>query len=101
MRSGGGSSRPRSRWPRRSSAIPGSSPKRFRATFDVAIDTGPVTSDERTANDASVTAGTLSREGGMAANGVADVDAEIAQMNADPLNKLELGIKRATMLQSA
>jgi hypothetical protein len=78
---------------------PGKFTKTLRATFDVAIDSGPVTSDERIANDASVAGGTLSREGGMAANGVADVNAMIAQMNADPLNKLELGIKRATMLQ--
>jgi hypothetical protein len=77
---------------------PGRFTKTLRATFDVSIDTGPITSDERTAIDASVTAGTLAREAAMSAAGVADVDAMIEQMNNDPLNRLELGIKRATML---
>lgn len=67
---------------------PGRYTDTLRAAFECQIDAGPVTSSERTANDASVEAGTLSREGAMAANGVADIDAMIEQMNADPLNML-------------
>jgi hypothetical protein len=70
----------------------------LRATFDVAIDLGPVTFDERTANDASVAGRhALARgrhDGERRRRRRRD---DCAQMNADPLNKLEIGIKRATM----
>lgn len=67
----------------------------LRAVFTCRIDTGPVDALERAANDASYKSGTLSREGAMARNGVADVDAEIALMDAQPGSNLDL-IERMT-----
>jgi hypothetical protein len=72
------------------SGQPGKYTKTLRAVFTLRLDTGPVDSLERAANDLSYKNGTLSREGAMARNGVADVDAETELIDAQPGAELAL-----------
>lgn len=61
-------------------------PGRFqslRAVFTCQIDAGPISADDMDATRANVLAGLLSEESGMAAIGVADVDAEQAKIAAE------------------
>lgn len=76
---------------------PGKYTEQLRATFACQIDTGPLTAQERAANDASV-GKTLSRETAMERNGVADVDAELQRMNAEPAAHLDMLTKQSTII---
>lgn len=64
--------------------VPGYYTSQLRAVFNLRMDTGPVDALERTANNESYKAGTMSRETAMARNGIADVDAEVALIDAQP-----------------
>lgn len=55
----------------------------LRCDFDARIEDGPVSSEERAANRADVTAGLLSRETAMSRNGTEDTDAEKARIRED------------------
>ncbi|MGI8765688.1 MAG: hypothetical protein ACR2KM_04120, partial [Gemmatimonadaceae bacterium] len=78
---------------------PGLYTNQLRATFACQIDTGPLTAQERTANDASV-GKTLSRETAMERNGIVDVDAELQRMNAEPSAQIALVTAQATAIKT-
>lgn len=79
---------------------PGKYTTTLRGVFDCVIDTGPITAEERTSIDASVTAGTLSRETGMALEGVQDTAAEMARIQRDPTAQLAATTQRAAAFSS-
>lgn len=55
----------------------------LRCDFDAIIETGPISSEERTANREDVSTGLLSKESAMSRNGVEDTDAEKARIAED------------------
>lgn len=77
---------------------PGKYSKTLRAYFNCRLDTGPVTADERTANDNSVKAGTLSLESAIVRNGETDPDAEMARLASQPGANLTILERQSAML---
>jgi hypothetical protein len=69
----------------------------LRATFTCYLDAGPVDYNERAQNLAEMEAGVLSRQSTIEANGIVDVDAEIARINSEPSAGLDAETKRATI----
>lgn len=68
---------------------PGALTSLVRVEVQCRLDTGPLSPEERAANETSV-GKTLSQETAMARNGVDDVDAEKARMASDPLSRATL-----------
>lgn len=69
----------------------------LRASFTCRTDTGPVDAAERAQNDKSYQAGTMSQETAMQRNGIADPDAEMTRINAQPGGDLSILEKRAAI----
>ena len=56
----------------------------LRVDFNCRVDLGPISPDEKRANDEAVKSGSLSLETAMSRNGVNDVDAELQRMMRQP-----------------
>jgi hypothetical protein len=76
---------------------PGKFTKLLRASFACRADTGPVDAAERAQNDKSYQAGTMSQETTMQRNGIADPDAEITRITAQPGGDIAVLEKRAAI----
>lgn len=71
---------------------------KLRAYFNCRIDTGPITADERNANNASVAAGTLSVESAIVRNGETDPDAELQKLSKEPGHNLSIIARQAAVI---
>lgn len=61
--------------------------KKFRCVVNLHVNSGPITAEEKQSNALMVEKNMLSRETGMAANGVEDVAAELQAIDNDPAVK--------------
>jgi hypothetical protein len=68
---------------------------KLRATAVVAADAGPISADERRANDEAVSKGNMSRSTNMERAGILDVDAEMLRINVESVSDPEVMQKRA------
>ena len=62
----------------------------LRCNFEAVIEDGPVSADERAANRSDVSAGLMSKETAMSANGIDDTDAEKARIAEDKADAAEV-----------
>jgi hypothetical protein len=81
--------------------VPGKYTNALRATFECQLNTGPITSDERTAIDGSVKAGTLSVETAMQLQNIPDPVAEMARIQAQPGAQLGITERQLTAIGTA
>lgn len=79
---------------------PGRWTKVLRATAVVAADAGPISPDERRANDEAVAKGNMAKTTAMERAGILDVDAEIARIASQSETDPEVMQKRAATVAS-
>jgi hypothetical protein len=72
----------------------------LRPYFACHLDAGPISTEERTANENAVKAGTMSRQTAILRNGEVDPDAELARINAQPDASLGIIERQTTVIKT-